>query len=392
MIYFDNNATTPVDPAVLEAMLPYFSEQFGNAASEQHKPGRDARDAVELSRDIVARELSAEPREITFTSGATEACNLAIKGVWELYKRKGTHFIALKTEHKAVLDTLTHIRRKGADITLLDVNEKGLPDLKMLEDAIRPDTVLVCAMWANNETGVINPIGEIGKICAEKGTLLFSDATQAVGKLQVDPRASGVQLLAMSGHKLYGPKGIGALYVSSTNPRVKLDPLIDGGGHEGGLRSGTLNVPAIVGLGKALEVAAETRHKESARLAGLRDTLEQGLLGIDQTSVNGSIEDRMSHVVNIRFHHTDGAAIMSALQSQLAVASGSACTSADPDPSHVLMAMGLTRDEAKSSLRFSLGRFNSIEEVSVAVDLLKLTVARLRERSPAWQMHLKGLI
>ncbi len=370
MIYFDNNATTPVDQRALDAMLPYFSMHFGNAASRQHQSGMKAKLAVDGARASIADVIGVDSKEIVFTSGATEACNLAIKGIFGLYRRKGRHLVVVNTEHKAVLDCCSHLEEKGAEITFVNVDTNGIIDMPMLEDAIRNDTILVIAMWANNETGVIHSIEDIGAVCARKGTLLFSDATQAVGKISVKPRDVGVQLLAMSAHKFYGPKGVGALYISNKSPRVKLDPLIDGGGHEGGNRSGTLNVPGIVGMGKALDIAWDEHLIENARLKILRDRLEAGLLEINNAVLNGGGDMRMSNVTNVRFEGTDAEKLMLSLQNELAIASGSACTAADPDPSHVLIAMGLTRDEAGSSLRFSLGRMNTVEEVDHVIELI----------------------
>jgi cysteine desulfurase len=335
--------------------------------------------AVDASRKVLADVLGAEPKEIIFTSGATEACNLAIKGVFELFGRKGKHIIALKTEHKSVLDCCGFLAEKGAEVTYLDVDAQGMIDLEELENAIRSDTILVMAMWANNETGAVLPIADIGEICARKGTLLFSDATQAVGKIPVKPRECGVQILALSAHKFYGPKGVGALYVSASSPRVKLEPLIHGGGHERGMRSGTLNVPGIVGLGSAIGIAWSEHQAENARSLALRDQLESGLLAIDGTVLNTGNIERMPHVTNIRFEGIDADELMLSFQDELAVASGSACTAADPDPSHVLLAMGLTRDEAASSLRLSLGRQNTAQEVSAAIELITHKVSELRK-------------
>ena len=392
MIYLDYNATTPVDSRVLEAMLPHFTASYGNAASRQHRPGREAARAVEQAREKIAQGLGAEPNEIYFTSGATESCNLAMKGVYGLYGRKGKHIVVLQTEHKAVIDTARFLRNKGAEVTHVAVDANGQPDLEELRTAIRSDTILVCAMWANNETGVILPMREIGEICEERGTILFSDATQAVGKLEVLPRESGVQLLAMSGHKIYGPKGIGVLYVSQRNPRIKLEPLIHGGAHEGGLRSGTLNVPGIVGVSEALTVALADRVADSERLAELRDLLERELTQLEEVYVNAPETQRLSHVSNIRFRHVNGEALMTTFQTQLAVASGSACTSADPDPSHVLMAMGMSRDVAKSCIRFSLGRSTDVGQIMEACQLVRTGVQRVRDESPAWKLFVQGLI
>jgi cysteine desulfurase len=388
MIYLDNNATTPVAPDVLEVMLPYFTTHFGNAASRQHAFGWIAEEAVDHARKLVAEALGVETNEIIFTSGATEACNLALKGVFGLYQRKGKHIITVTTEHKAVLDTCRHLESLGAEITYLPVDHKGCIDLDILRDAIRTDTILVAVMWANNETGVIHPIAEIGKICAEKGSMLFSDATQAVGKIPVHPRTEGVQLLALSAHKFHGPKGIGALYISRKSPRVKLTPLIHGGGHEEGVRSGTLNVPNIAGLGKAIQLAGETMQASHARLQNLRDKLECSLLELPATTINGDTLNRLPNVSNIRFDGIDGGALMTSMGKELAIASGSACTSANPEPSHVLQAMGLSRDQAKASLRISLGRYNTEEEITTAISLIKNSVEKLRANSVSarWQV------
>lgn len=376
MIYLDHNATTPIAPEVVEAMLPFFRQHFGNPASTQHAFGWRAEEAVKIAREHIAALLQVEPNEIVFTSGATEACNLAIKGIFELYYRKGKHIVTIATEHKAVLDTCKYLETKGAEITYLPVDAKGDVDLNALRDAIRDDTILVAAMWANNETGVLHPMDEIGQICAEKNTLLFCDATQAVGKVPVTPRENGVHLLAMSGHKYYAPKGIGFLYLSRRNPRVKVSPLIHGGGHEDGIRSGTLNVPAIVGLGKAMELAAEWMPQYNIEVHVLRDFLESELLQMKNVSVNGNTEHRLPHVTNLRFDGIDGSALMTSLSRKLAVASGSACTSAHPEPSHVLLAMGLTKEQAKGSLRFSLGRRNTHRDVEIVATLVREKVNR----------------
>jgi len=380
MIYFDNNATTPVDERVIDAMLPYFRSHFGNAASRQHTPGDIADSAVENARRIVADVLGIDSKEVVFTSSATEACNMAIKGVFGLYRRKGSHIVIIRTEHKAAMDCCSYLSQQGAEITYVDVDSNGSIDLAILDEVIRDDTILVIAMWANNETGVIHPIEKIGALCAQKGTLLFSDATQAVGKVPVRPREAGVQILALSAHKFYGPKGVGAMYISGKSPRVKLDPLIHGGGHERGQRSGTLNVPGIVGLGKALEITWQDHLIENERLHVLRDKLEAGLLLIERTESNGRGTLRMAHVANIRFEGIDSKALMDSFHDELAVASGSACMAADPEPSHVLMAMGCSREEAGSSLRLSLGRMNTEEEVQLVIDIVGKAVERQRQK------------
>jgi len=380
-IYLDHNSTTPCDPRVVEAMLPYFSKKFGNAASRSHSFGWEAEEAVEIAREQVARLIGAETKEIVFTSGATEGDNLAIKGVFEAYASKGNHIITVVTEHKGVLDTCHHIERLGGEVTWLEVDAGGSIDPAELEAAIRPTTVLVAVMYANNEIGVIQPIREITVIARRHGVLFFSDATQAVGKVPVDVNADGIDLLAMSAHKLYGPKGIGALYVRRRNPRVRLAAQMDGGGHERGMRSGTLNVPAIVGLGKACELCGAEMASEALRVSSLRDRLEEGLLRIGGTSVNGNREDRLRHTTNISFRGVDGEALLAALGKDIALSSGSACTSASMEPSYVLKALGLDDDLAHSSLRLGLGRWSTADEVEYAIRRIGETVALLRDRA-----------
>ena len=388
----DNNATTPCDPRVLEEMLPYYQEKFGNAASRSHTFGWEAEDAVDKARERIAEALGIFTKEIVFTSGATESDNLAIKGIFEAYASKGKHIVTVKTEHKAVLDTCKALQRKGAEVTYLDVDPEGLIDLEQLRDSITDKTVLVAVMWANNETGVIQPMQEIAAICEEKEVLLFSDATQAVGKIQVKPKETGIHLLAFSGHKLYGPKGVGGLYVCSAHPRIKLNAQIHGGGHERGRRSGTLNVPGIVGMGAAIDIATKEMKAEAERLGKLRDHLEQRLLQIEQSQVNGSVSRRLPHVSNLSFKCVEGEKLMATFQQKLAVSSGSACTSATLEPSHVLTAMGLSEDLAHASLRFSLGRFNTAEEVDAAAELVQTGVEKLRSISPVWEMFKEGLL
>lgn len=392
LIYLDNNATTPTDPGVVEAMLPYFNAQFGNAASRTHALGWTAEEAVDQARSQIAALIGADTKEIVFTSGATESDNLAIKGIAEAYRRKGKHLVTLKTEHNAVLDPCEHLEKRGYEVTYLDVGPDGLVDLDALRHSIRPDTILVSIMWANNETGVIQPMEHIGAICEEAGVLLMSDATQAVGKIPVDPKSAGVHLLAFSAHKMYGPKGVGALYVSQRNPRVKVTAQMDGGGHERGMRSGTLNVPGIVGFGKAAAIAQRTRAEEAKRLASLRDQLETGILSrIEQTYVNGSTQHRLPHVSNISFKYMDGEALMMSFNQHIAVSSGSACTSASLDPSHVLLAMGLSGDMAHASLRFSLGRFTRASDIPKVLDQVTKSVEKLRSESPIWEMYKDGV-
>lgn len=378
-VYLDNNATTRCDPRVVEAMLPFFTEHYGNAASRTHRYGWSAEEAVEQAREQVAHLAGAVKQEIVFTSGATEAINLAIKGVSEAYGAKGRHIITVETEHKAVLDTCRHLEKQGASVTLLKVNAQGLVDLTALEAAITPQTILVCVMYANNETGVIQPIRAISDITRRHGVLLMTDATQAMGKIPVNVEADGIDLMAFSAHKMHGPKGAGALYVRRRQPRVRLAPQIDGGGHERGMRSGTLNVPGIAGLGKACELAGAEMAVNSPRMAALRDRLEKGLLALEATSVNGSTEYRLPNVTNIAFGYTEGNALLTALNRDIAVSSGSACTSALPEPSHVLTAMGLEEELAHSSLRFSVSRFTTEEEIDHAVRAVTAAVEMQRK-------------
>lgn len=366
-VYLDNNATTPVDPRVLEEMLPYFTEHFGNAASRSHWFGWTAEEAVTYAREQVAQLVGAEPKEIIFTSGATESDNLALKGVFEMYSAKGNHIITVKTEHKAVLDSCKHIEKLGGEITYLTVNEDGLIDLKELENAMRPQTILVSVMYANNETGVIQPIKEISALAKKHGALFFSDATQAAGKIPIDVNKDGMDLMSFSAHKIYGPKGTAALYVRRKNPRVKVTAQIDGGGHERGMRSGTLNVPGIVGFGKACELCRIEMKKESERIKLLRDKLETELLKSDEAFINGNRDHRLFNVTNIGFKNAGGEGLMTAINKNIAISSGSACTSASPEPSHVLKAMGLADDMAHASLRFSLGRFTTEEEIDYTI-------------------------
>lgn len=391
-VYLDNNATTPCDPRVVEAMLPYFFEHHGNAASRSHPFGWEAEDAVDKARKQVAELIGADEKEIIFTSGATEADNLAIKGVFEMYSRKGNHIITAKTEHKAVLDTCKALEKKGAEITYLDVQEDGLIDLSKLEAAIKPTTILVSIMWANNETGVIQPMKEIGDICAKNGVLLMSDATQAVGKIPVNPRENGIHLMAFTAHKMYGPKGVGALYVSRKEPRVKVTSQMDGGGHERGMRSGTLNVPGIVGFGKAAEIAHAEMAKDAERLSKLRDRLESELKNsLEEVYINGNPAHRMPHVTNMSFKHVEGEGLMMTFNQNIALSSGSACTSASLEPSYVLVALGLGDDLAHSSLRFSLGRFNTDEDIDFAVEAIRNGVNHMRDLSPIWEMYKEGV-
>lgn len=392
LIYLDNNATTPTDPRAVEAMLPFFYENPGNAASRNHPAGWAAEGAVDKAREQLADLINADTREIIFTSGATESDNLALKGVFQMYARKGNHIITAKTEHKAVLDACKKIEKEGGEVTYLDVNSEGLINLEELEAAITDKTILISIMWANNETGVIQPMEEIGKICAKHGVLFMSDATQAVGKIPVDPRKTGVHLMAFTSHKMYGPKGVGALYVSRKNPRVKVTSQMDGGGHERGMRSGTLNVPGIVGFGKAAEIAKAEMHEDAARLSKLRDRLQAGLMEVlEESYVNGSEEHRMPHVTNISFKHVEGEGLMMTFNQNIALSSGSACTSASLEPSYVLVALGLGDDLAHSSLRFSLGRFTTEEDIDETIKQVAEGVNHMRELSPIWEMYKEGV-
>lgn len=390
-IYLDNNATTPMDPRVLEAMLPYFTEKFGNAASRNHAFGWVAEEAVDYAREQVAKLIHADPKEIIFTSGATESDNLAIKGVYEMYAAKGNHIITCTTEHKAVLDTCKHIEKLGGSVTYLEVQPDGLIDLAQLEAAITPQTILITIMYGNNEIGVIQPIKEISAIAKKHGILFFTDATQAVGKIPVDVIADGIDLMAFSGHKMYGPKGVGVLYVRRKNPRVKVTAQMDGGGHERGMRSGTLNVPGIVGLGKACEICRLEMDEEAKRLSKLRDKLEAALTQIEESYVNGHREHRLPHVANISFKYVEGEGLLMGFNKQIALSSGSACTSASLEPSYVLKSLGLGDDLAHSSLRFGLGRFTTEEQIDYTINAITNTVNKLREMSPLWEMFKEGI-
>jgi cysteine desulfurase len=390
-IYLDNNATTPMDPRVLEAMTPYFLEHFGNAASRNHPFGWEAEEAVDYAREQVAKLIGADPKEIIFTSGATEGDNLAIKGVFEMYASKGNHIITATTEHKAVLDTCKHIEKSGGEVTYLQVKPDGLIDLKELEAAIKPTTILISIMYANNEIGTVMPIKEISAIARKHGVLLFTDGTQAVGKIPVDVNKDGIDLMAFSAHKMYGPKGVGALYVRRKNPRVKVTAQMDGGGHERGMRSGTLNVPGIVGFGKACELCMLDMEEDTKRIAKLRDKLETELMKLEEAYINGSTEHRLPHVTNISFKHVEGEGLLMGFNKNIALSSGSACTSASLEPSYVLKALGLGDDLAHSSLRFGLGRFTTEEQIDYTVKAISETVLKLREMSPLWEMYKEGI-
>ena len=390
-IYLDNNATTPMDPRVLEAMLPFFTEHFGNAASRNHPFGWEAEEAVDYAREQVAKLIGADAKEIIFTSGATEGDNLAIKGVYEMYASKGNHIITCTTEHKAVLDTCKHIERTGGEVTYLEVKADGLIDLKELEAAIKPTTILIAIMYANNEIGVVQPIKEISALAKKNGILFFSDAVQAVGKIPVDVQKDGIDIMAFTAHKMYGPKGIGALYVRRKNPRVKVTAQMDGGGHERGMRSGTLNVPGIVGFGKACELARLEMEEDAVRLSKLRDKLENSLMQLEEAYVNGNREHRLPHVTNISFKYVEGEGLLMGFNKNIALSSGSACTSASLEPSYVLKALGLGDDLAHSSLRFGLGRFTTEDQIDYTIKAVSETVLKLREMSPLWEMFKEGV-
>ncbi len=390
-VYLDNNATTPMDPRVLETMLPYFTEHFGNAASRNHPFGWEAESAVDYAREQVAQLIGADPKEIIFTSGATEGDNLGIKGIFEMYAAKGNHIITATTEHKAVLDTCKHLEKLGADVTYLQVKADGLIDLAELEAAIKPTTILISIMYANNEIGVIQPVKEISTIAKRHGVLFFTDATQAVGKITVNVIEDGIDLLTFTAHKMYGPKGIGALYVRRKNPRVKVTAQMDGGGHERSMRSGTLNVPGIVGFGKACELCRLEMEEDTKRISALRDKLETALLKVEEAYVNGNREHRLPHVANISFKHVEGEGLLMGFNKNIALSSGSACTSASLEPSYVLKALGLGDDLAHSSLRFGLGRFTTEEQIDYTVEQITNTVLKLREMSPLWEMYKEGI-
>ncbi len=389
-IYMDNHATTAMDPRVLEAMLPTFTKVFGNAASRNHSFGWEAEKLVDKGRDQVASIIGASAKEIIFTSGATESNNLAIKGAAHFYQEKGKHIITSRIEHKATIDSCRALEMEGYEVTYLDPQKDGITSAEQVEAALRPDTVLVTLMAANNEIGTLNPIADIGAVTRKHGVLFHTDAVQAVGKVPVDVNAANVDLLSMSAHKIYGPKGVGALYVRR-KPRVRLTPIIDGGGHERGLRSGTLNVPGIVGLGVACEIAQQDMAAEAVRLRALRDRLLEKLQVLPEVHVNGSLDKRLPGNLNVSFAYVEGESCLMALNKVVAVSSGSACTSASLEPSYVLRALGLGDDLAHSSIRFGLGRFNTEEEVDFVADLVVKNVARLRELSPLWEMYQEGV-
>jgi cysteine desulfurase len=390
-IYMDNHATSPVDPRVLEAMMPYFTGIFGNAASRNHSFGWEAEGAVEKAREQVAKLIGATAKEIIFTSGATESNNLALKGIAEMYRERGNHIITQVTEHKAVLDTCKRLEKSGYRVTYLPVKADGLIDLEDLKRAFDEKTILVSIMFANNEIGVVQPVAEIGKFCRERGVLFHSDGVQAAGKIPVDVNSMNIDVLSLSGHKIYGPKGVGALYVRRRNPRVQISEQINGGGHERGMRSGTLNVPGIVGLGKACEIAGQEMATEGERLGKLRDKLKAKLEGsLDYIHVNGSMEHRLPNNLNISFVYVEGESLLMGIN-DVAVSSGSACTSATLEPSYVLKALGLGDDVAHSSIRFGLGRFNTEAEVDYVADKVIDIVKKLRELSPLYEMVKEGI-
>ena len=390
-IYMDNHATTPVDPRVLEAMLPYFGEKFGNAASRNHAFGWTAEEAVENARGQIASLVGASPKEIIFTSGATESDNLAIKGVAEMYREKGNHIITQVIEHKAVLDTCKRLEKYGYEVTYLPVAKDGRVSPDAVRKAMTPKTILISIMYANNEIGVVNPIAEIGKIAKEHGVLFHVDGVQAVGKIPVDVQKDNIDLLAISAHKIYGPKGVGALYVRRRNPRVQLSAIIDGGGHERGMRSGTLNGPGIVGLGKACELCQKEMAEEGARMRRLRERLKDGIFArLDEVFINGSMEHRLPNNLNVSFAYVEGESLLMGIN-DVAVSSGSACTSATLEPSYVLKALGVGEDLAHTSIRFGIGRFNTEEEVDYVVNRIVEVVSRLRELSPLYEMAKEGV-
>ena len=390
-IYLDNHATTPVDPRVLEAMLPYFGERFGNASSRNHSFGWQAEEAIETARQQIANLINASPKEIIFTSGATESDNLAIKGVAWMYQERGNHIVTLPTEHKAVLDSCKRLEKEGLQISYVPIEHDGLVDLDRLKAALTEKTVLVTVMAGNNEIGVLQPIAGIGKLCHERGIIFHSDAVQAVGKVPLDVQTMDIDLMSISAHKLYGPKGVGALYVRRRNPRVQLTPIMDGGGHERGMRSGTLNVPGIVGLGKACEICGQEMTEESKRLGALRDRLKDALFAqLDEIYVNGSLEHRLPNNLNVSFAYVEGESLMMGIN-DIAVSSGSACTSTTLEPSYVLKALGVSDDLAHTSIRFGLGRFTTEEEIEYTIGRVVETVKRLRDLSPLYEMAKNGV-
>lgn len=390
-IYLDNHATTRMDPRVLEQMMPYFQDEFGNAASRNHMFGWKAEEAVEHARKQIATLIGATPKEIVFTSGATESNNLAIKGVAEMYAERGNHIITMAIEHKAVLDTCKHLEQKGVRVTYLPVQKDGRIDLDQLRDSITDKTILVSIMYANNEIGVIQPVKEIGQICAERNVLFHTDGVQAVGKIPVNVQADGIHLMSLTAHKIYGPKGVGALYVRRKGPRVQLTSQMDGGGHERGMRSGTLNVPGIVGLGAACEICHKEMPQEAQKTSAMRDYLKDRLMSeLDETFINGSLEHRLPNNLNISFAYVEGESLLMGIN-DIAVSSGSACTSATLEPSYVLKALGAGDDLAHSSIRYGIGRFNTMEDVQYAAEKTIDVVKKLRELSPLYELVKEGV-
>ncbi|MFI4940148.1 MAG: IscS subfamily cysteine desulfurase [Burkholderiales bacterium] len=388
-IYLDYSATTPIDPRVVDKMIPYLREQFGNPASRSHQFGWTAEKAVEEAREQVAALVNADPREIIWTSGATEGNNLALKGAAQFYKTKGKHIVTVKTEHKAVLDTVRELERQGFEATYLQPQDNGLITIEQVAEAIRPDTILVSVMLVNNEIGVIQPIDEIGELCRSKGIIFHCDAAQATGKVHIDLEKTKVDLMTFTAHKTYGPKGVGALYVRR-KPRVRIEPQMHGGGHERGLRSGTLPTHQIVGMGEAFRIAREEMDGEIIRIKGLRDRLAKGLQEMEEVYINGDLEHRVPHNLNVSFNYVEGESLIMAIK-DLAVSSGSACTSASLEPSYVLRALGRSDELAHSSIRFTFGRFTTEEEIDFTIDLIKEKVAKLRELSPLWDMYKEGI-
>jgi cysteine desulfurase len=390
-IYMDNHSTTQLDPRVLEAMMPYLTERFGNAASRSHAFGWDGEEAVETARQLIGKCIGANPKEIVFTSGATESINIAIKGAVEMYAEKGNHLITVVTEHKATLDSAKYVEKHGGSVTYVEVDKFGMVDPEAIRAAITDKTILISVMHANNEVGTIHPIAAIGKIAKEKGVLFHVDTAQTLGKLAIDVEAMGIDLLSMSGHKVYGPKGVGALYVRRANPRVRVSPLIHGGGHERGVRSGTLNVPGIVGLATACAIAQADREKDAVRILALRERLHKGITdALDEVFLNGHPTERLYNNLNLSFAFVEGEALMMGLK-EVAVSSGSACTSASLEPSYVLKALGVGEELAHTSIRFGLGRFNTEEEVDFVIERVVAVVSRLREMSPLYEMAKEGI-
>jgi cysteine desulfurase len=390
-IYMDNHATTPLDPRVLEAMMPYLTDRFGNAASRSHAFGWESEEAVEQARAQIAKAIGAHAKEIVFTSGATESTNIALKGAAEMYTERGNHIISVVTEHKATLDSAKYLEKQGLQVTLLPVDKYGRVDPEVVASAITDKTILISIMHANNEVGTLHPIEAVGRIAKEKGVLFHVDAAQTAGKLPIDVQSMGIDLMSISGHKIYGPKGVGALYVRRAAPRVRVAPVIHGGGHERGMRSGTLNVPGIVGLGRAFEIAVADRESETARVQAMRDRLHRGIAGeLDEVYLNGHPTERLYNNLNLSFAYVEGEALMMGLK-EIAVSSGSACTSASLEPSYVLKALGVGEDLAHTSIRFGLGRFNTDEEVDFTIQKVISVVRRLREMSPLYEMAREGI-